>query len=38
VATVKAFIADGMFIGQADEFLDLSMNLAVAADSAVRGF
>jgi hypothetical protein len=38
VATVKAFIADGMFTGQPDEFFDLSMKLAVAADSAVRGF
>ena len=38
VATVKAFFADGMFIGQPDEFFELSMNLAVAADSAVRGF
>jgi len=38
VATVKAFTEDGMFIGQSDEFFDLSMKLAVAADSAVRGF
>src|SRR5579862_2162188 len=38
VATVKAFFADGMFIGQPEEFLDLSMKLAVAADSVVRGF
>src|ERR1700758_3198686 len=38
VATVKAFFADGMFIGQPDEFFALSMKLAVAADSAVRGF
>jgi hypothetical protein len=38
VATVKAFFADGMFIGQPDEFLELSMGLAVAADSVVRGF
>jgi len=37
VATVKAFIEDGMFIGQPDEFFDLSMRLATAADSAVRG-
>jgi hypothetical protein len=35
---VKAFTEDGMFIGQSDEFFDLSMKLAVAADSAVRGF
>ena len=38
VATVKAFFADGMFIGQTDEFFELSMSLAVAADSVVRGF
>lgn len=38
VATVRAFVADGMFIGQPDEFFELSMNLAVDADSAVRGF
>jgi hypothetical protein len=38
VATVKAFIEDGMFIGQPDEFFDLSMRLATAADSVVRGF
>jgi hypothetical protein len=38
VATVKAFTDDGLFIGQPDEFLDLSMDLAVAADSVKRGF
>lgn len=38
VATVKAFVADGMFIGQSDEFIELSMRLAIAADSVVRGF
>jgi hypothetical protein len=38
VATVKAFIDDGLFIGQPDEFLQRSINLAVAADSVVRGF
>src|SRR6201981_1908309 len=38
VATVKAFFADGMFIGQPNEFFALSMKLAVAADSVVRGF
>jgi hypothetical protein len=36
VATVNAFIADGLFVGQSDEFLDLSMKLAEAADSAER--
>jgi hypothetical protein len=38
VATVKAFTEDGLFIGQTDEFLDLAMDLAVAADSVKRGF
>src|ERR1700674_4084091 len=38
VATVKAFTEDGLFIGQPDEFFELSMNLAVAADSVRRGF
>lgn len=36
LATVNAFIEDGMFIGQSDEFVELSMNLAVAADSVER--
>ena len=38
VATVKAFIEDGLFIGQSDEFFDLSMKLAVAADSVERNY
>src|SRR5579864_735366 len=38
VATVKAFTEDGLFIGQPPEFLELSMRLAVAADSVRRGF
>jgi hypothetical protein len=38
VATVKAFTEDGLFIGQSDEFLNLSMQLAIAADSVRRGF
>ena len=38
VATVKAFTEDGLFIGQMDEFFDLAMDLAVAADSVRRGF
>jgi len=38
VATVKAFTEDGLFIGQPDSFFDLSMRLAVAADSVERGF
>jgi hypothetical protein len=38
VATVKAFFDDGLFIGQPPAFLQLSMQLAVAADSVQRGF
>jgi hypothetical protein len=38
VATVKAFTEDGLFVGQSDEFLELAMQLAVAADSVRRGF
>jgi hypothetical protein len=38
VATVKAFTDDGLFIGQSAAFLQLSMQLAVAADSVERGF
>jgi hypothetical protein len=36
VATVKAFMEDGLFTGQSSAFFDLSMKLAVAADSARR--
>ncbi len=38
VATVKAFTEDGLFIGQPAAFFQLAMQLAVAADSARRGF
>jgi hypothetical protein len=38
VATVKAFTEDGLFIGQPTAFFELSMRLAVAADSVRRGF
>src|SRR6201984_1734273 len=38
VATVKAFFDDGLFIGQPPAFLQLSMQLAVTADSVQRGF
>ena len=38
VATVKAFTDDGLFIGQSAGFFQLAMQLAVAADSARRGF
>ncbi len=37
VATVKAFTEDGLFIGQPAAFFELSMQLAVAADSVRRG-
>jgi hypothetical protein len=36
-ATVNAFIADGLFIGQSDTFLQVIGELALLADSAVRG-
>jgi hypothetical protein len=35
---VKAFTDDGLFIGQSAAFLQLSMQLAIAADSVERGF
>jgi len=38
VATVKAFTDDGLFIGQSAAFLQLSMQLAITADSVQRGF
>ena len=37
VATVNAFIQDGLFIGQSKEFFDLVMQLAHDADNAQRG-
>jgi hypothetical protein len=36
VATVNSFMADGLFDGQNDAFLDLAFQLAKAADSARR--
>jgi hypothetical protein len=36
VATVKAFMADGLFDGQNDAFLQLAFRLATAADNAQR--
>jgi hypothetical protein len=36
VATVNSFTADGLFIGQSQQFLDILQSLAVAADAAVR--
>lgn len=38
VATVNAFIEDGLFIGQSNDFISLSLRLATAADSVKRGF
>jgi Ferritin-like domain len=38
VATVNAFTADGLFIGQSSAFFTTLMNLAKAADAAQRGF
>ena len=37
VATVNAFVKDGLFIGQSKEFLDLLTGLAYDADNARRG-
>jgi len=37
-ATVNAFTADGLFIGQSAAFFTTLMNLAKAADAAQRGF
>jgi hypothetical protein len=36
VAAVNSFVADGLFIGQSQEFFTLLNNMAVAADAAVR--
>ena len=36
VATIKSFTADGLFIGQSQQFLNLLKKMAVEADSAVR--
>ena len=36
VATIKSFTADGLFIGQSQEFLNILKAMAVAADAAVR--
>jgi Ferritin-like domain len=36
VATIKSFTADGLFIGQSQEFLNLLNTMAVAADAAIR--
>jgi hypothetical protein len=36
VATIKSFTADGLFIGQSKQFLNLLQEMAVEADAAVR--
>jgi hypothetical protein len=36
VAAANAFIADGLFIGQTPDFLDLLLTLAEQADAAQR--
>ena len=36
VATIKSFTADGLFVGQSQQFLDRLQIMAVEADSAVR--
>ena len=36
VATIKSFTADGLFIGQSKQFLNLLQRMAAEADSAVR--
>jgi hypothetical protein len=36
VATIKSFIADGLFVGQSQQFLNLLRKMAVEADAAVR--
>jgi hypothetical protein len=36
VATIQSFIADGLFVGQSQKFLDILEQMAVEADSAVR--
>ena len=36
MATIKSFTADGLFIGQSQQFLNILQAMAVEADSAVR--
>jgi len=36
VATIESFTADGLFVGQSQEFLNLLNKMAVEADSAQR--
>ena len=37
IATVRAFIADSLFVGQKPAFLEALMDLAAAAEAAQRG-
>jgi hypothetical protein len=36
VATINSFTADGLFIGQSQQFLDILQSMAAAADAAIR--
>jgi hypothetical protein len=36
VATIKSFTADGLFIGQSQQFLDILQSMAIEADAAQR--
>ena len=36
MATIASFTADGLFIGQSEEFLATLMDMATAADAAQR--
>jgi len=38
VATIKSFVADGLFFGQSQKFINLLFVLAAEADAAVREF
>jgi Ferritin-like domain len=36
VATINSFVADGLFLGQSQQFLETLMGMAIAADAAFR--
>jgi hypothetical protein len=38
VATIKSFVADGLFFGQSQKFINLLFELAAEADAAIREF
>jgi hypothetical protein len=38
VATIKSFVADGLFFGQSQKFINLLFELAAEADAARREF